>query len=324
MNRNKYKKNHIFFTVILLFSALTILSNDTLKSNITAKNQLINGRLSVFLDLEYWTDDDYIRQEIPVVNFVRDKENAHVHIIMTRHDAGQAGTNYIISFIGRKKFSGINHELKYWSSANQTQHEIRKGYTSMIKIGLIHYMTDNESSLKKISIQYLVDSLELTDEDIDVVDPWRSWVFEIYGGGFFDAEQTRNSLHIRYGFYADRVTEDWKIRARPYFNYNEKSYEIEDSTTITTTSRRDGFDGYLIKSLSDHWSYGIFTEIYPVRIIIWIFSLKFRPLLNIVFSHTAKLPGAPLPLLINAIIRTMIIYKEPFLMNQKNFCGGSL
>ncbi|MFO7828744.1 MAG: hypothetical protein R6V23_09010 [Bacteroidales bacterium] len=255
------KKQISLFILLFALSTINSLSNDTIKQNDIKRDRISNGKISIFLDLEHWADDDYIRQEIPVVNFVRDKENADLHIIMTSHDAGQAGTNYIISFIGRQEFSGINHELKYWSSANQTRHEVREGYTRMIKIGLIHYMADNEDFLEKISIQYLVDSLELTDEDIDVVDPWRSWVFEVYGGGYFDAEQTRNSLHIRYGFYADKVTEDWKIRARPYFNYNEKNYEIEDSTTITTTSRRDGFDGYLIKSLSDHWSYGVFTEI---------------------------------------------------------------
>ncbi len=260
MNIYNYRKKFIFTTLPLLFLAMVSLSNDMLKSNIAARNNLINGRLSVFLDLESWADSDYIRQEIPVVNFVRNKEFADLHIIMTRHDAGQAGTNYIISFIGRQDLNGINHELRYWASANQTQHEIREGYTRMIKIGLLYYLADDENAMNKTSIQYSADSLKGPDEDTIVIDPWRSWVFEVYGGGYIDAEQTRNSIHIRYGFYADKVTEDWKIRARPYFNYNEKSYKIEDSTTITTTSRRDGFDGYLIKSLTDHWSTGIFTE----------------------------------------------------------------
>ena len=280
MNINNNWKKHIFFTLTLLFFAIISLSNDILKNNVAANNNLINGRLSVFLDLEYWADDDYIRQEIPVVNFVRDKELADLHIMMTRHDAGQAGTNYIISFIGRQDLKGMNHELKYWASANQTQHEIREGYTRMIKIGMLYYLADDENAIKKISIQYFTDSLHLTDEEIVEIDPWRSWVFEVYGGGYFDAEQTRNSLHIRYGFYADKVTEDWKIRARPYFNYNEKSYEIEDSTTITTTSRRDGFDGYLIKSLTDHWSYGIFTQMLSSTYHNMDFQLEISPALE--------------------------------------------
>ena len=283
MNHKKYKKKHVFFTLIFLFSALAVLSNDTLKNNNGAKNQLINGKISIFLDLEHWADDDFIRQEIPVVNFVRDKENADLHIIMTSHDAGQAGTNYVISFIGRKDYSGINHELKYWASANQTQHEIRTGYTRIIKIGLLYYMANDEDFLKKNSIHYLVDSLDIKDKNIAEADPWNSWVFEVYGGGYFDAEQTRNSLHIRYGFYADKVTEDWKIRARPYFNYNEKNYEIEDSTTITTTSRRDGFEGYFIKSLTDHWSYGVFTEMLSSTYHNMDFQLEISPAIEYSF-----------------------------------------
>jgi len=263
--------NRIYFTIfsgkiLLLYVAMMFMAasvalpreNDSRQD--TSVNQVSNGRLAVFLDLQWGVDRDYIRQEIPVVDYVRDKELADVHIIISRHEAGQAGTNYEISLIGRGSFRKMDNTLRYWSPASQTDHESREGYTKMIKIGLAPYIASLESMPGKISLHYEVDSTSEMDQiTTRVEDPWRSWVFEIYGGGYFDSEQTRNSTHIRYGFYADKVTKDWKIRARPYFNYNEDNYEVDD-TLITNIRHRDGFDGYLIKSLSDHWSAGVFTQ----------------------------------------------------------------
>lgn len=258
------KKNKIRFLSGLIFLFLSLSSaggEDDFSFDFSANVQSANEPVSVFLDLDYWADEDFIKQQIPVVRYVRDKELADVHIIITRHGAGQAGTNYIISFIGYGEFLGMDNEMKYWSSSSQTQHEVRKGYTGMIKIGLALYIANREGNPACMELSYEMDSIaDTTGSSGQKGDPWKRWVFEIYGGGYYDAEQTRNSLHIRYGFYADKVTKDWKIRARPYFNYNERNYEIEDST-VNVTTHRDGFNGYLIKSITPHWGGGVFTDL---------------------------------------------------------------
>ena len=247
------------FAVLLMNASVALPQENNIRQD-TSINQVPNGRLAVFLDLQTGMDRDYIRQEIPMVDYVRDKELADVHIIISSHDAGQAGTNYEISLTGRGRFKKMNNTLRHWSPASQTDHETRAGCTRMIKIGLAPYIANIDHMSEIISLDYKVDSTSEMDQvTTREEDPWRSWVFEIYGGGYFDSEQTRNSTHIRYGFYADKVTKDWKIRARPYFNYNEDNYEVDD-TLITNIRHRDGFDGYLIKSLSDHWSAGVFTQ----------------------------------------------------------------
>ena len=72
-------------------------------------------------------------------------------------------------------------------------------------------------------------------------------------------EATQYSVHIRYGVFVDRVTERWKIRLRPYFNYNVDKFE-DDGQTIRSDSRRDGVDSYVIRSISQHWSVGVFAD----------------------------------------------------------------
>jgi len=253
-----FQKNTLFLSIIFAFISLNSLSNDTIHYQDTSRDQFSNGNLKVFLDLQYWTDKNYIRQEIPIVDYVRDKELADVHIIMTRHGAGQAGTIYNIRLIGRRDFSGMDNELEYWSSSTETEYETRKGYTKILKIGLSPYIVSDEGMINKLSVDYETDSLQANE--IEETDSWKRWVFEIYGGGYFDSEQTRNSMHIRYGIYADKVTEEWKIRARPYFNYNYDEYDINGSS-IKKITHRDGFHGYLIKSIGNHWGAGLFANL---------------------------------------------------------------
>lgn len=260
MNFTNFLKKFIPLTPILLLltSLISAIGNPT--SNLHEFSRSRN-QLAVFLDLQRWADEDYIRQEIPMVDYVRDKEMADVHIIMTRHSSGSAGSNYVISFIGSGDFAGMNNELNFWAPASMTRHEVRDGYTNMIKIGLAPYIANLEDMLGIISLDFDSEAITVTDSLLEEEDddPWNRWIFEIYGGGNFSKEETRSSVNFRYGFYADKVTEEWKIRIRPFFNYNERNYVVSDST-VTSISHRDGFDGYVIKSINDHWSAGVFTD----------------------------------------------------------------
>jgi len=219
-----------------------------------------NGRISVFLDGPWWLDEDFIRQEIPIVNYVRDKESADVHIMMTRHGAGRAGTNYAISFIGRRAFIGIDQDLTYWASSSNSGDDTRRGYTNKIKIGLVKYIAATPL-VDRIIVDYDYDEEAIVRETTaePEVDPWNSWVFEIYGGGNFSREDKQKSHSSRFGFYADRVTTEWKIRFRPYFNFSERTY-YTDEDTIVSSSHRHGHQSYVVKSINDHWSWGIFNS----------------------------------------------------------------
>lgn len=218
-----------------------------------------NNTVSVFLDMERYTDTDYIRQEIPVVEYVRDRGLADVHIIMSRHRAGTTGSTYDISFIGYGDFKDKNYQLSYWAPSSNTSDETRRGYTEKIKSGLAPFLASSGIS-RSMSIQFDSAPLEITIDEDAIEDSWNSWVFEIYGGGNFNREETNNSLHIRYGIFADRITKESRTRLRPYNNYSERNF-ITDSTTITSTFHRGGFDSYHIRSISDHWAAGVFGDI---------------------------------------------------------------
>ncbi len=248
-------KAFLFFLLVLIFSDTTFGSVYT-----QGTYNRTNSRITVFLDAPWWLDHDFIREQIPVVSYVRDKEVSDIHIMMTRHGAGSAGTNYSISFIGGRGFKGTDYDLTYWAPSTNSSDDTRRGYTNMIKIGLVQYLATTRF-VNRIIVNYEYDDQAIISEnDFEPeTDPWNSWVFEVYGGGNFRKEERQSNVSSRFGFFADRITEEWKIRFRPLFNFSKRTY-ITDDDTIISTSHRHGHTAYVVKSLDDHWSVGIFNS----------------------------------------------------------------
>ncbi|HKL18239.1 MAG TPA: hypothetical protein VJ905_04700 [Halalkalibaculum sp.] len=213
----------------------------------------------VFLDCNR-CDRSYIRQEVSFVDYVRDKEDADVHLLITRQTTGSGGTEFTLRFIGRSEFSGQDNTLIYVSPNSDTQDEERIGLVRYIKIGLIPYVSETSA----------IDNLDIIYDDKDVLqtsveeNKWNNWVFELGGNAFFNGEESRNSLFLSGGVSADRVTEDWKINLGYDYDYNRRAFTDEDSLGNNITdvfiTRGQRFDGRLVKSISNHWSAGIFTE----------------------------------------------------------------
>lgn len=201
-------------------------------------------------------DYNHIRREITFVSYVREPERADVHVFVTNERTGGGGWRYELSFIGRAGYSDVDHTLTHTVSREATWAETREGLNEVIKMGLVPFVMRTPVA-SQLSVQYDGDAEDSAAAQ-DVRDPWDYWVFEIYGGRVsMSLESNQTEFDSRWGFFADRVTQDWKIRLRPYFNF---SYDSIDQGDETATSRRHrhGFDSFAIMSLSDHWSAGLF------------------------------------------------------------------
>lgn len=221
-----------------------------------AAGDFTTQRLAIFLDCGA-CDETFIRQEMTYVDYVRDRETADVHVLVTLEDTGGGGEAYTIDLIGRGPFAGMDLETTYTSAASDTDDEERTGFLRTLQVALAPYLMQTG----------VAERLSLTVEELEGEqppardDPWKGWTIEIYGDAWGDVESSQYSFNARYGVFVDRVTELWKIRLRPYFNYNFDRFE-RDQEIITSESRRDGFDSYVIKSLGGHWSVGLFGDLF--------------------------------------------------------------
>lgn len=216
---------------------------------------------NVYLDCSGYCFQDYIRTNIPFINFVRDQADAIVHLLITDAGTGSGGTEYTMNFIGRGAYEGRTDTLVYTSPQSDTQDEERAGLVRHIKIGLSPYIMDTPL------LQYADLQVDTPGDDEQQQqqqdDKWNYWVFEADVSGEYDEEETERSYQINGGFNANRTTHDWKIDLDANYNYEEERFEFSDNdstdetTTRTFTSISRSFDALVVKSLGPHWSAGL-------------------------------------------------------------------
>lgn len=261
MRSHSMTVNVVFFTFVFIFTIGDAAANPSQYANTAsrASSQIDSSdpdqAISVYLDCRR-CDSSYIREEIEFVNYVRDRFQAQVHIFVTDQGTGSGGRKYTVSFIGQGSHSEIEHTLTFTSLDTDTRDEVRKGLVEVLKVGLVPFVIETS-----IANQLVISYEKEEDRTIQAQDdPWNNWVFEVYAGGYVEKESQQERLDIRYGFYANRVTEVWRIQARPYFNYNTRMFDSGDAR-IKTIMHRNGFDGYIIRGLTNHWSIGVFGNL---------------------------------------------------------------
>ena len=249
----------------LLFSLLITCSLHPLYGNFNmSQEQNINNTSDeiprIYLDCST-CDADYIRQEIVFVHYVRNPELADIHVFITREEAGVGGQEYEVTFIERVPSQPIKFTLTFLVDRNFTSDEIRRELVNILKMGLAPFMADTEYA-SSFSLSYNPPEDAVMNNLNSFYDPWNHWVYTIYAGSISLGQETsQTDFDSRWGFFADRVTEEWKIRLRPYFNYEYvKIQRVENEQSIISSQHRHGFDSFFIKSLSDHWSAGIFAD----------------------------------------------------------------
>jgi hypothetical protein len=193
---------------------------------------------------------DFIRREIPYVNYVRDIKDAGVYIISTRQNTGSYGIEYTYFFVGQKKFAGMTDTLSFTATPDETSEVTRQKEVNTLKMGLMRYVSKTPLS-KYIKISFTEPLKETVSTD-----KWNSWVFRSSVYGYVQGEKTYRSKYLSGTLTASRITENWKVNLRSGLNQSDSKYLINDTTTITGTNSSKYFNSLIVKSLNDHWSIG--------------------------------------------------------------------
>jgi hypothetical protein len=206
----------------------------------------------IFIDCQR-CDMNFIREEIPYVNYVRDVKEAQVYILETSETTGSGGRKYTYAFVGQEDFLGRNDTLTYSSAPDETRDYIRIWRTQMLKMGLMPYVAT--SPLFK---EVLIDPTERVEKQ-EVEDRWNNWVFELEAEPRMEAEESLKELSLRSSVSASKITHDWKVELDFDHRYTRTKYTFDD-TLYTKYRSYQGLDLLLVKSLGDHWSAGIKSD----------------------------------------------------------------
>jgi hypothetical protein len=222
-----------------------------------------DSALRVFFDCQGFAsgcDFDYVRTEITFVNWVRNREDAQVHVLVTIQTTGSGGTEYTVTLIGRGRFVGRADTLRYVAGKTDTQDDQRRGLVHLIKLGLA-----SAAATTPLAPHLEVTFTAPSGSQQPAHDPWNYWVYSANLNGFFNGQKSINSQSLFGSLSANRVTDASKILLSFTESYDRGSYDIPvvDSTgaqvgkqTVVSIARSYGGDALLVKSLGAHWSAG--------------------------------------------------------------------
>lgn len=249
----KFMKLKKLFTLLLISISIISVSQET---NEADTNAVRKNSINLFIDCNS-CDIEHFKTEITFVNFVRDRKESDVQIIITEMRTGSGGTEYTVLFYGHNKFDGFNDTLKFSLPANYTDDEERTAQINMIKLGLVSYVAKTPMG-KKISVVY-EDSNKNGEEIVE--DKWKSWVFETNISGYVSGEDTYSNSNLWSSFDISKVTPDIKIEIGYHNSYSESVYRLSFDT-ITTYQNSNYGNVLIVKSINEHWSYGGFANVY--------------------------------------------------------------
>ncbi|GMV08245.1 MAG: hypothetical protein AMXMBFR53_45200 [Gemmatimonadota bacterium] len=225
----------------------------------------VGETLNLFFDCQgfgCW-DLDFFRREIPFVNWVRDREVSHVHVLVTTQTTGGGGRQYRLAFLGRGAFEGQGQELVVNTPGAATEDEVRRALVARLRLGLGRYLAGTP----------MADRLRVVTEGPPdgeagppgrmappaaagpADDPWDFWVFNLRLSSNLSGESSYSQSSLNTSASANRVTDAWKLGlSGSSYTFTQK-FELEDGTS-KYTRKRWRVDGLLVKSVTDRFSVG--------------------------------------------------------------------
>ncbi|MBN2199123.1 MAG: hypothetical protein JW747_04665 [Candidatus Aminicenantes bacterium] len=238
------------FVLILLLALPFLVSAQVEEVDIEA---LKKTAPKVFIDCQN-CDLEFIKTEVTFVNYVRDRKEADVHVLITTQKTGSEGKEHTLTFMGQNGFRGVDDVQKFVSGKNDTDDDIRRGLVKAMKIGLMSYVARTPIA-RRIEVAYQ----PAPGAAAAVKDRWNSWVFNLAAEGYFNGEESYRNRYMEFTASANRVTPGLKLQfglstGITLNTYDYSGYQYENRRNEYSLS------GLAVKSLSPHWSAGLYFD----------------------------------------------------------------
>jgi hypothetical protein len=211
-------------------------------------DELKKTAVKVYLDCDF-CDTEYIKTEITFVNYVRDRLEAQVHILITTQATGGGGVEYTLTFIGQGDYKDARDLQKYYSSQTDTDDDVRRGLVKALKLGLMSFVARTPIA-GRIAVDYAPPENPAAGRD-----RWNYWLFSLSGEGQISGEESYLDRMAGLSVSANRVTPASKVRLGLMADRSYQKFEV-DGDTITGTTESWSATGLYVLSLGEHWSVG--------------------------------------------------------------------
>jgi len=220
----------------------------------TAAPAGVSARPKVFLDcVDCFAD--FLRADVTVVDYVRDRSQADVHVLVTRAETGANGTEHTLAFIGRPpRFDGVEHTLNTVTTSSDPEDTVRRQLTTTLRIGLLTYLT---RSGVPAGLTVAVAAGTADAGRGAARDPWKAWVFSVRGSATFEGEESSRQRQLGAELGASRITPDRKLTFGFEVEHEREEFDIDENEPIDVERREQEFQALVANGLGEHWSVGL-------------------------------------------------------------------
>jgi len=244
------------FPILLLVSVLVLLLNragEAAGQDPTSKP----AQLKVFLDCQSCYSD-FLRSEIEFVDYVRDRTEAEVHVLITRAQTGSGGTEHTVEMIGAGRFDKVVETLKTATTSSDTDDIIRRQLATTVRAGLLRFLTrDAVPAGLDVTVKLGTEA----QRPAVAGDRWNNWVFSVRGSASFDGEESSRERQVGASFSADRITPEWKISLGGELDHEREEFDLDEEEPVNVERREQDFNWLIVKGLGEHWSAGARGEV---------------------------------------------------------------
>ncbi len=198
---------------------------------------------------------DYVRLEVPYVDYVRDRTEADVHVLFTEQRTGSGGHSYTIEFIGRARFAGVDDTMQLATPQGATTDEVRETLVRYLKLGLVPFV-DQTRAVDQLDVTYTPPANGASGATTPAHDPWNFWVFRTDVNGSGSSEQSATRVTGSGSFTADRTTNAWHVRFHVHGDYTQRHFVLSDTSTLNSYTNSYNGSAFIVKSDGPHWSVG--------------------------------------------------------------------
>lgn len=210
-------------------------------------------RVRLFLDCdEFQCDFTFLKQELTWVDWVRNRQDADVYVLLTTRDTAGGGTEAMF-YVTRPHGGGpASDTLRVFSRAEASDDEDRRLLLRTLQAILARDFAERSEG-EGLTITMKPPRASAAAPAMPAKDPWNAWVMRLSGNGFFNGQRTFRNLNTFGNVSASRVVEASKVSVSGFGSYSEQRF---DSPRFVGIQRSWGANARAVKTLGPRWSLG--------------------------------------------------------------------
>lgn len=229
--------------------------------------------LRVFMDCHTGgCDGNFLREEFPFLDFMRDRLDADVQVIVTEEETGGGGSEFTLTFLGHQRFAGRIDTLKAFTRADATDDDERRVIAQQLGLGLARYLAAGPSP-GRFALRYTAPAGGAAVASQAARDPWDYWAFRASTNVGLNGEKSYHFLRLNGSLGATRITPTLKVEMQGWGSKNRSESIYRSDTTASdsldnpveltdvTENRTYGGSVLFAPSLGRHWAWATYVEL---------------------------------------------------------------